>query len=55
MSRVQDRANTKSLACQKCKGTKGQVVISFKGQSQNRLDLHMREVHGERRKIAVKV
>ena len=55
MSRVTRRASTKALVCMECqrrvKGKSGstpRTVLSFRGQSQARLDRHMREVHGRK-------
>jgi hypothetical protein len=56
MSRVTRRAGTKALVCTECNrnvkgkpGTSSKNVMSFRGQSQARLDRHLRDVHGRGR------
>lgn len=53
MSRVSKRAGTKALTCMACQrkvkggtGRSTRTVMSFRGQSQARLDRHIKEVHG---------
>lgn len=49
MSRVGRRSGTKALVCMECqravKGTQAKIRTSFRGQSQERLDRHIRDVH----------
>jgi hypothetical protein len=55
MSRVTRRAGTKNLICMHCqrlcKGTQAKTRMSFRGQSQARLDRHIEQVHIHPRSI----
>lgn len=56
MSRVTRRAGTKALVCMECqrniKGTQAKVRTSFRGQTKERLDRHIRDVHRKPRSAA---
>ena len=52
MSRVQRRSGTKALRCMECQhrlgsGAKGGGLL-FRGKSRERLNKHLREVHGRK-------
>ena len=56
MSRVSRRAGTKALVCMECqrnvKGTQAKIRTSFRGQTRERLERHIHDVHRHPRATA---